>query len=165
MPLVEYVRLHLITFICLLNLSLLFSILQSPPFLLIYLSILIFLSFFSSRRVEAALALPAPQQQQPLLPSAMLPNPVQPNPCYQTLTLNQSPKLSFQFLILPNLSLHQPRKTPPRTPRLHPAPQQPPRQHPFQTGIHRPSRSQPGPQVVTTPGLRQRSDQRACQTK
>lgn len=118
-----------------------------------------------SSRVEATLALPAPQQQQLHLPSVRSPNPAHPNSRHQTLTLLQSPKLRLQLPLLPspNLRLHQPLlRTPPRTPQLHPVPQQAPPQHPFQTGIHQPPRSQPGPREARTAGLNQR---RAWQTK
>ncbi|TMS22509.1 Ataxin-2-like protein [Larimichthys crocea] len=102
-----------------------------------------------SSQVEAARALPALQQQPPLLPSARASHPARPNPLHQTLTPLQSPNLSLQLPVLPspNLSLRQHlQRTPPRTQQLHLEPQQPPPQHPFQIGIHRPSHSQPGPQ-------------------
>lgn len=116
----------------------------------------------SSRRVEAAPAPRALQQQRPLLQSARSTNPTQPNP-RQMLPLRPNLSLQLPALPNPNLSLHQLllrtqlRKLPPHLePRQPPAPQ-----HQFQTGSHRPSLSLPGLQEVRTPGLTQQSGQRA----
>lgn len=119
------------------------------------------LCFLSSSRVEAAPALPAPRQQRPHPSSVRSPSPARSNPRRQTL---QSPNLRPQLPVLPspNLSLPRPPLTmPPRTPQLHLVPQQ----HLVQTGIHRPPRSQPGPQGAMTPGRRRRSGQRAWQSE
>lgn len=122
----------------------------------------------SSSQVEAARALPALQQQQPLLSSARSPSPVQQKPRHQKLTLPQNPNLSLQLPVprSHNLSLHQlPLRTPPRTPQLHLVLQQLPPQCPFQTGSRQLPRSPPGHREARTPGLRRWSGRRVWQSE
>lgn len=121
-----------------------------------------------SSPVEAAQALPALQQQPPLLLSVRALNPAQPNPRHQTLILFQSPSLSLQLPALPNpnRSLHQPLlRTPPRTPQQHLALPQLPPPHLLQTVTHQPPLSQPGRLEVRRPDQRQQRGRRVWQTK